>query len=594
MAGSNVALAFDILARDRASKTISDIGDSSDNLGRRLGKLAGAAVGAFAAFQAGRIVKDVFTDGVAAAREAIAIDNQTAAVIKSTGSAAGVTAEHVESLSNRLQKQQTISDELVQTGANLLLTFTNIRNEAGAGNDIFDQTVELAGDMSVALGQDMKSASILLGKALNDPAKGLSALTRVGVSFTDQQKEQIQALVETGDTMGAQKVILEELNTQFAGSAAAQSDAGKRASLAWADFQEVLGRLVLPAVDLLLDKGTQLLVWAADNLGPAMETVKAVVTDVSTAFGEEGFAGVVSTLLPVVTEAIDGIVGYVGDNLPIWLEQLAEWGAALVEWVVAAVPPLLQEAGKLLGALLEWAIDEGLPLLVSSLLEWGAAFVEWVAPLIPPLLIELGKLGLQLVGWMITDALPKLLGALAEWAGAFLGWVGGLILDVPGKLAEFGGVILSWLAEFPALISDAAAGMWDGIKDAFEGVINAIIRGWNSLQFKLPSFDGLKVAGKTVIPGFEGPTLGVPQIDPVRLATGGVITTPTLAVLGDGTGPNRREIVAPENTLRKIVREESGGRGLVGPLFGDVTIASEMDLELVARRLTQATEAVFG
>ena len=79
-------------------------------------------------------------------------------------------------------KKTGIDDEAIQSGENLLLTFTNIRNEAGKGNDVFNQATETMTDMSVALGQDMKSRRRQLGKALNDPIKGITALSRVGVS----------------------------------------------------------------------------------------------------------------------------------------------------------------------------------------------------------------------------------------------------------------------------------------------------------------------------------------------------------------------------------------------------------------------------
>lgn len=86
-------------------------------------------------------------------------------------------------------RQSGTDDELIQSGANLLLTFTNIRNEVGKSNKIFDQATQAALDVSVAFGKDMTSSSILVGKALNDPTKGVSSLTRVGVSFTAAQKD---------------------------------------------------------------------------------------------------------------------------------------------------------------------------------------------------------------------------------------------------------------------------------------------------------------------------------------------------------------------------------------------------------------------
>jgi phage-related minor tail protein len=103
-----------------------------------------------------------------------------------------------------------------------------VRNEVGKGNDIFDQATGIITDMSVALGQDTSSSAIQLGKALNDPIKGVTALQRVGVSFTASQKEQITTLVESGKTLDAQKLILAELGKEFGGAAeAAATPLGK-------------------------------------------------------------------------------------------------------------------------------------------------------------------------------------------------------------------------------------------------------------------------------------------------------------------------------------------------------------------------------
>jgi acid phosphatase family membrane protein YuiD len=83
---------------------------------------------------------------------------QTAAVLKSTGGEANVTAKHVSNLATAISRKTGIDDEAIQSGENLLLTFTKIRNEAGKGNDVFDQATRITNDMSVALGQDLKSS----------------------------------------------------------------------------------------------------------------------------------------------------------------------------------------------------------------------------------------------------------------------------------------------------------------------------------------------------------------------------------------------------------------------------------------------------
>ena len=149
------------------------------------------------------------------------INAQTAQTIKTMGNAANISAKEVEALAGRLEALTATEAESIQTGANLLLTFRNISNQAGAGNDIFNQTTGIMVDMARALGEDASGSAIRLGKALNDPITGLTALRKVGVGFTAEQENQIKALQNSGDMMGAQKVILAELQAQFGGSGAA-------------------------------------------------------------------------------------------------------------------------------------------------------------------------------------------------------------------------------------------------------------------------------------------------------------------------------------------------------------------------------------
>lgn len=177
---------------------------------------------------------------VGAFQEAEKIAAQTNAVLKSTGGAAGVTAKHVENLAGKLSMLSGADDEAIQSGQNLLLTFTKVQNQAGKGNKIFDRATKTMLDMSVALGQDTKSSAIQLGKALNDPIKGVTALQRVGVSFTASQRDQIKTLVAHGKTLEAQKLILKELNTEFGGSAKA---AGQTSAGAFAKLQVAVGNL---------------------------------------------------------------------------------------------------------------------------------------------------------------------------------------------------------------------------------------------------------------------------------------------------------------------------------------------------------------
>jgi len=196
----------------------------------KLGKgLAGVGIAAGAAFVAVGAAGTAFV--VASAKQLMEIEKlnaQTNAAIKSTGSAAGRTVDQINELNGSLEKLTGIEAEVIQQGQNMLLTFTNIKG------DTFDEATEAALDLSVALGKDMQSAALLVGKALNDPVKGMGALSKAGVQFTEDQKAAIEAMVELNDTAGAQSAILEELNKQFGGSAAAfgETTAGQLAKIA--------------------------------------------------------------------------------------------------------------------------------------------------------------------------------------------------------------------------------------------------------------------------------------------------------------------------------------------------------------------------
>jgi hypothetical protein len=231
---------------DKAQKTSGGVHSS-------FGKLAGSLGGLFA----GAGLVSFFKSANDEAVESQKVGAQTTAVLKSTGGAAKVTADQIGDLAGAISNKAGIDDEAIQSGENLLLTFTGIRNEAGKGNDIFNQATSIMTDMSVAMGTDMKSNAIQLGKALNDPAKGMTALTRVGVTFTDQQKHQIETMEKAGNTAGAQKVILGELQREFGGSAAAQATSAQKAQIAFKNLEESVGTALMPVISALANFLTQ-------------------------------------------------------------------------------------------------------------------------------------------------------------------------------------------------------------------------------------------------------------------------------------------------------------------------------------------------
>ena len=110
-------------------------------------------------------------------------------------------------------------------------------------------------NLATRLDGDLKSASIQLGKALNDPVANLSALSRAGIQFSVEQKETIKSLAETNRLAEAQNIILQELETQFGGAAEAAAKAGlgpfEQLRNALSDVSEEFGKLILENIEPL-------------------------------------------------------------------------------------------------------------------------------------------------------------------------------------------------------------------------------------------------------------------------------------------------------------------------------------------------------
>lgn len=177
---------------------------------------------------------------------------QVEAGLKSTAGQVGMTSQELQKMATDLQNKTLFGDEVILKDATAqLLTFTNITGEN------FGRTQEAALDLATRLDGDLKSASIQLGKALNDPVANLSALSRSGIQFSEDQKAVIKSLTETGNLAEAQTLILDELNKQYGGSAeaAAEADGGfTQLANSFGDLQEEIGRLLVQYLRPIVDQ----------------------------------------------------------------------------------------------------------------------------------------------------------------------------------------------------------------------------------------------------------------------------------------------------------------------------------------------------
>lgn len=300
----NSHLEIVITAKDEASAKMQGFANKVKSMQpafRAMAVAGGAAFAGIAAFAVGAIK---------ATAEAEQVQAQLGAVLKSTGGIAGVTAKAAIDLSKALQKTTTFSDEAILSTQNLLLTFTKI------GKDIMPEATETVLDMATALGTDTKGAAIQLGKALNDPVAGISALTRVGVTFSEEQKNVIKRLMETGQIAAAQKIILAELNTEFGGSAAAAADtyAGKLAQLKnqFNEVQEEVGNALIPIlsqlVAMMLPVIEKTIAWVQAH----PELTKNIILAAGAIAGLVFVLGTLGIILPAITTAFVFLAGPVG------------------------------------------------------------------------------------------------------------------------------------------------------------------------------------------------------------------------------------------------------------------------------------------
>jgi len=303
-------------AGDRAGRAVSE--GAKKHVHSLTSMFAGAFAGVFAASSAISFFKNSIAEGT----DQLKLNKQTEAVIKSTGQAAGVTAKHVADLSNKLSLQAGVADDDVQAIQNMLLTFKGIKNTKT--DKVFDQTTAAALDMATAMKIGGRQAALQLGKALNDPIKGVTRLQRVGVTFTDGQKEQIKNYVKLGQTAKAQGVILHEVQSEFGGSAAAVATPADKMRTAWHALQEQVGLVLLPQLGKLAN-------FTTNTLLPAFSRFVVFIQS-----NWPQISSLIHTAMDPVIAILKAVIGFLRDNQKAFLAfgkvllQVAPYVIALV------------------------------------------------------------------------------------------------------------------------------------------------------------------------------------------------------------------------------------------------------------------------
>ena len=313
--------------REGATQTSSAMSALSASIGKVV--VAGAGLGLLAAHLK------------AAAMEAMADDTRfrkLEGVIRATGGAAGFTADQVRAMSSELALATLGNEQGFEDAAAALMTFKSVSGDA------FGLALELSQDLASVMGGDAKSAAMQLGRALEDPVRGLGALRRSGVSFTEAQYDQIKAMMEAGDVAQAHAMILEVVAGQVGGVA-----------------REMAGGLA-GALDTLNQRSDDLRQKLGDAFQPGLITITNGIAE-----AVEGLSNnldTVATLATVVgAGAVAAFAAQAAPAVKVFAAQVVAATAALggMRAAIAAMPTsikiglvvagaaLLPEIGRLIG-----------------------------------------------------------------------------------------------------------------------------------------------------------------------------------------------------------------------------------------------------
>jgi phage-related protein len=479
-----------------------------------------------------------------------------------------------------------VDDEVIQKGANLLLTFKNVRNEAGKGSAIFDRATASAVDLSAAGFGSVDSASKTLGKALNDPVKGISALGRAGVTFTADQKKMIAGMVAQGDTLGAQKIILGEVESQVGGVGAASATAGEKAAVLAGNLKEQLGTALLPTLDKFAG-------FFTTTLGPAiskgLDAAGPIIDQVGTAV-----VAVLNNVGPAIG-ALKGFLGPIIGQVQTFVSSLSAGGAgggvasffAGLGAVVSTVLPIVRTVvGTVLGVITTMAptiaqIASSVGSALSSIASIIGSVFRLLAPIVLPILKTVLGTVIAVVGAAVkvVAAVLKVVAALlkGDWSGAWHA-AGGVVSAVVGLIKTVAVGAFNIVKAGVVGVARAFSGAWSAVKSAtaaaWSAVKGAVSRGVSDVVAKVKALPGkaksalgnlasrLLSAGGDLIRGFA---------DGIARAASAVIDA-AKRVAGDAVNAVKSAlgIRSPSRVFRQIGRFVGAGLedGLTGSAAG--------------------------
>jgi hypothetical protein len=255
---------FDGKGIDKAKKEFAQletVGQKAQFAIRKAAIPAAIAVGALAA--AGK-------SALAAGEEVNSANARIGQIAKSMdifGESTDFVQKRLVKLAEAQAVELGISNLTIKATKAKLLTFRNLAKSANVVGGAFDRANMAALDMAAAGFGSAEGNAVQLGKALENPIKGIAALAKSGVTFTEQEKEKIRTLVESNKLLDAQDMILKAIEQQVGGTAAATADDSAKMKEGFAQVSQALGMSLLPILETVTPILLGFAAWAKENPG---------------------------------------------------------------------------------------------------------------------------------------------------------------------------------------------------------------------------------------------------------------------------------------------------------------------------------------
>lgn len=306
------------------------------------------------------------------------------------------------------------------------------------------------------------------------------------------------------------------------------------------DLVESIGKAILDNADVIIDAGVDLIIQLVDGLVKglpklvkgAIKIIKSLASSLKENIGPlmEAFSAAIAEIAALFKDP-----NFTKEMIMIFIELAIAIGKAIIE----NLPSIISSIGDILSGLLG-----GLWLAIQEIFNQIAPWID--KNVIQPVVNFFRGLGTS-IGKVFSDAWSGLKnGAKNAWEGiksvfkAIPEWFKSQFKNAWQKVKD---------------VFSAGGRIFDGIKDgivnAFKAVVNAIIKGinkvvsvpFNAINAVLNKIRNITILGVTPFLNLwnQNP-LAVPQIP--LLARGGVVTKPTIAMIGE-TG--KEAIVPLEN-----------------------------------------------